>query len=187
MAEGLGPLKRKECVMEPQVDIINKEIVPALIDHHKLLKRCIDVVTDEQESEGEKVRQLAEFLEIFEMHAKCEEQTLYLELRAHEALRVRATEGKLEHDIADGLAHELRDSHYQQAWTEDIEAKAKVLAELVRHHILEEEQDLFPRVERQLDRNVREDLGRRYLEACNRFLEQGTQETIAEPPQPMAI
>jgi hemerythrin-like domain-containing protein len=68
-------------------------------------------------------------------------------------------EGDTEHHIADRLVDEIKFAIEEDVW----EAKAKVLAELVEHHIEEEEEEMLPQVRKAIELEERERIGEEYL------------------------
>lgn len=112
-----------------------------------------------QEDEGEK-RQLVDWMiEDLSKHAAVEEQLLYPALRERaknhdqDELALEALE---EHHVAKWLLHELIDMHPDD---ERFDAKVYVLTEVVRHHVREEQNEVFPLIRRLYSRNELEEMG----------------------------
>lgn len=73
-------------------------------------------------------------------HGKVEEAVFYASLTQHREAKAEAMEGLNEHHMINGLAEELNAMRSDDgAWT----AKMQVLGELLRHHLEEEEDELF--------------------------------------------
>ena len=110
------------------------------------------------------VRQtVAKMIEALSRHAAIEELVFY------PAVRERLAD--LDDDVLEAL-----EEHHVVKWTlselepmtaddERYEAKVTVLMESVRHHVKEEERDMFPKVRKALSRTELEDLGGRLVEA----------------------
>lgn len=103
-----------------------------------------------------------EICEALTLHAHLEETVFYPAVRAEmEDVSDEIGESVEEHHIVKVLIGELEgmspdDSTYK--------AKATVLMELVRHHVEEEESELFPEVRSQLGRSRLQQLGERMAE-----------------------
>ncbi|MCU1594558.1 MAG: hypothetical protein JWO12_1950 [Frankiales bacterium] len=105
------------------------------------------------------------------IHAAIEEQVFYPALRKElPDLEDDVLEGLEEHHIVKWTLDELRDLDAQN---ERFDAKVAVLMESVRHHVEEEETEMFPQ--------VRKGLGRKFLQDLGAELEQA--KTVA-PKQP---
>lgn len=121
-------------------------------------------------------QELAErIVRLLAIHATIEEQLLYPAARALDAeLDDLVLEALEEHHIAKWTLDEI---DRMDAGDERFDAKVTVLMENVRHHVEEEEQELFPKLEKLM--------GRDQLEALGEALEQAK---IASPtrPHPMA-
>lgn len=91
------------------------------------------------------------------IHATLEEELFYPQIRSQIP------------DIAEDVAEALEEHHVVRLLTtelarldpddESYRAKATVLMELVRHHVEEEEGEMFPEIRRQLGRSWLKDLG----------------------------
>jgi hemerythrin-like domain-containing protein len=133
-------------------------------DHEKVqeLFRRFEQTEDEQtknEIAGTAIRELS-------VHATLEEEIFYpaaQEVVGDEDLIAEAQE---EHHVAKLLMNELKK---MRAGDERFDAKFKVMAESVKHHIEEEESELFPMLQGKLDSEA---LGRQ-LESRKQKLEQG--------------
>ncbi len=91
------------------------------------------------------------------IHAGIEEQVLYPAVRAGiPALEDDMLEALEEHHIVKWTLSELADLDPE---AERFDAKVAVLIESVRHHVKEEERDIFPKMRKAFSRKELEDLG----------------------------
>jgi len=141
------------------------DIVELILRDHKPLKKLIKVMKGEKASIAEKRRAFEEFAPLLKAHAKPEEESLYVHMKGEEDLRMEAFEGDTEHAIADQLAEEIQGIDDEDVWV----AKVKVLAELVEHHIEEEEEEMLPDVKKEMDLDERIAIGQEYLQLRSQF------------------
>lgn len=141
---------------EPSSDIID-----LILEDHVALKKLIKVLKDTDTDIGERYAAFGEFAPLLTLHAKPEEQTLYVDMKKDEEMRTEGFEGDVEHALADQLLQEA------QATTDDEDlwsAKVKVLAELVEHHIEEEEEEMLPDYRKNSEKETRLELGEQYIQ-----------------------
>lgn len=134
-----------------------------LIEDHNRVKRNFQAF--EHASDEEKKKLLAETLVELILHTKVEEQLVYPMLRQIDEDMFE--EAKEEHHVADLLIAELE----QQAGSNDVDAKFKVLGEIVKHHIQEEESEVFPKLRSKGDIDLNE-LGEEIAELKMRLMQQ---------------
>ena len=92
------------------------------------------------------------------IHEIIEEEIFYPELKAHPKAKDIVLEGYQEHHVVDLVMKELEECPVDdESWG----AKAKVMAENVRHHMEEEEGEMFKQARSVFDRAELEDLGER--------------------------
>ena len=117
-------------------------------------------------------RQLVDkILDELALHAAIEEQHFYPVIRQKvEDVKDEVLEGFEEHHLLEVSMAELRTLDVE---AENFDAKVKVLSELVRHHVEEEEQEMFPK--------VREAMGRKELVALGDTLEQARAAGVPQP------
>lgn len=142
------------------------DIVSLIVIDHGVLRESIDVLKEPESALAEKRKQLKRFIANLRVHAKSEEQTLYEAVLTYRDLHMETLEAFTEHAIATTILEELEKSGFETHWTDEIEAKAKVMAELVEHHAEEEEQEMLPVVRKIFTKMELENLGASYLEAC---------------------
>jgi hypothetical protein len=82
-----------------------------------------------------------------------------------EEMRVEGFEGETEHSIADRVAKEIKETEDE----DQLRARIKVLAELVEHHIEEEEEDMIPDLRKDMDLDERVAIGQEYLRRREKF------------------
>lgn len=135
------------------------DIISIILQDHKPLKELIKVMKSEDKTPIEKRAAFEEFAPLLARHAKPEEVALYVPMKDVEDLRVDGFEGDTEHGIADELIETIKQTKEASAW----EAKVKVLAELVEHHIEEEEEDMFPEVKKMFPKEMLLQMGEEYV------------------------
>jgi hemerythrin-like domain-containing protein len=105
---------------------------------------------------------LGEICRLLQQHTTIENEVFYpTVLEETQGERATVLESFEEHHVADTLVAELADTSLSE---EHVRAKATVLIELVRHHVEEEEQDMFPDVRDQLGRKTLREVGQRMQE-----------------------
>ncbi len=144
--------------------VTKKNILQLIKDDHNLLRESIVVLKSEDAFQSEKKRQLERFLFNIKVHAKAEETSLYNNLIELQEIRPDILVGFEEHNVADHLMMALDGQNFQPDWTDEIDAKAKVLAEIIEHHVEEEETELFPKIKSYLTKTELENLGVIYLQ-----------------------
>ncbi len=104
-----------------------------------------------------KRRVVDQIIKELSVHAAIEEQSFYPAIRsALPDLDADVLEGLEEHHIVKWTLDELKDLPVDD---ERFDAKVTVLMESVRHHVEEEESELFPEVRKALGRKVLQQLG----------------------------
>ncbi len=138
------------------------DIVDIILEDHKPLKKLIQILKNSDErSLDERLKAFDEFAEVLTSHTAAEEHILYGHMKESEDLRKDAFEGDVEHALAAQIVSDCKSSKDDDdMWA----AKAKVLAELVEHHLQEEEEQLFPDLKKFTTTEVRARLGHDYLE-----------------------
>jgi Hemerythrin HHE cation binding domain len=114
---------------------------------------------------------LSKLKPVLTAHSRAEEKVVYdalLRVRASDESHEIADEGYVEHSIVDELLATLASS---DASTERWRATAKVLHELLEHHIQEEETDTFALLGDHFDRSKLEELGAQFKRMEMNFLE----------------
>ena len=120
--------------------VTQKDIIDLIVEDHKPLKKLIKVMKDSDASLPERRAAFNEFFPLLTAHARSEEIVLYKAMKEQVSLREEAYEGDVEHALATQVMDDVMDATDVDVWG----AKVKVLAELVEHHIKEEENDHLP-------------------------------------------
>ena len=131
---------------------------------HDTLRDLLERIEDPDKASGEKDSRRAvfdEFQRELWAHGKVEEAVFYAALAKHRDAKAETMEGLNEHHMINGLAEELNAMPADSgAWT----AKMQVLGELLRHHLDEEEDELFEEAREALADERADELGRLYDE-----------------------
>lgn len=124
-------------------------ITEALTRHHDVIRDLFKKTIDD----GSHFEKLQNHLTI---HHKNEEKFLYDLLEEKKKTRHGALEAIEEHHVIEMLLNELSDfPRDHERWV----IKLEVLEEYTRHHLEEEESDVFPEVSDVLDEKRRNELG----------------------------
>lgn len=112
-----------------------------LREDHRKVQDLFKELTDTEDTDRKK--QIAEtVLNDLEVHAALEEEIFYPAVRERIEAELLMDQALEEHHVAKFLMEELE---YMDPEDERYDAKFRVLAESVRHHINEEENELFPK------------------------------------------
>jgi hemerythrin-like domain-containing protein len=131
-------------------------------DHDKVAELFDQV--KETEDEQEHLKLFAKIKTELEIHTHIEETIFYPRLQQDEELKDMVLEALEEHKQAKTL---LREISALAEGSEKLDAKLKVLMEDVEHHVDEEENEMFPKVEDTLSDDELEELGAQ-LEAAKK-------------------
>ena len=123
------------------------DVVSALKEDHKKLKELFEQF-EEAEDRRSKLEIVTETLKFLTVHAEVEEEMFYPAFRkarsADDETDELMDEALQEHHVAKMLIAELEDMSPGDKF---YDAKYTVLAESVKHHIEEEESEIFPEVD----------------------------------------
>ena len=148
------------------------DAIALLVRDHKEVEqlfRQFEKLTDRAQKSKQKI--VAKIIRELAVHAAIEEMLFYPAVRTA-ALKANSRSLK---EAADTVLESLEEHHVVK-WTlselekmkpeeERFDAKVQVLMESVRHHVEEEQEELFPKVRKLFDAEVLEQLGERMQKA----------------------
>jgi hemerythrin-like domain-containing protein len=127
-------------------------------DHDKMKKLLSELETTTERGVKTRAELFSTIKGELTIHEIIEEEIFYPELKAHPKAKDIVLEGYQEHHVVDLVMRELEDCPVDdESWG----AKAMVMIENVRHHMEEEEGEMFAKARSVFDRAELEDLGQR--------------------------
>ena len=143
--------------------VAGKSIVDLILLDHKYLKDCIKVLKDDDGDKKEKLKMGKGFVDALEKHSEGEKKVLYKELLNVKKFRSMILEGFIEHGIVDQKVKMLkRKLAGIRTLNDELVAELKVLAEVVNHHVQEEESEMLPDVKSEIPTKTLELWGNRF-------------------------
>ena len=133
--------------------------ITMLTEDHREVERMLDDLEPTTER-GIKTRQelFSRLKEALSVHETIEEEIFYPALREHPKAKDIVLEAYEEHDVVDSIMGQLEGLPVDdETWG----AKAKVMIENLRHHIEEEEKEMFPTARRVFEAGELQELGER--------------------------
>ncbi len=152
------------------------DVIQLILNDHKPLKKLIEVMKDTDNDITERRAAFEEFCPLLVTHAKPEEQVVYTYMKGDEELRTEGFEGDVEHGLADQMIEEAKRTDDEDIWS----AKVKVLAELVEHHIAEEESELLPDFKKHTGKDERIEMGADFMRLKSELQEEGSDDAPSE-------
>ncbi|ALA59175.1 Hemerythrin HHE cation binding region [Nitrospira moscoviensis] len=129
--------------MDEGMEMETENPIEMLKEDHQAVQ---DLFSRFEEADNRSRQRIAdEALMMLEIHAKLEEDVVYPAIREGVGDDEMIDEALEEHHVATMLIKEL---HKMKPKDERYAAKFKVLSEMVRHHIEEEENETFPQAEK---------------------------------------
>ncbi|HEY8189273.1 MAG TPA: hemerythrin domain-containing protein [Micavibrio sp.] len=151
-------------------------------DHKKVKKLFKDfekLVEDEKDDDRQKAWLVEQACNELTIHAEVEEAIFYPVARKVVDDMVLMDEAEVEHSVAKDLIAQLQE---MEPGDDLYDAKFLVLAESVRHHIKEEENEMFPKLEKNKKLDL-EALGRKIMRAKEEMKAELGIEVEMEAPQ----
>jgi len=134
-----------------------------LKEDHEKVATLFDQVK-ETESEHEHWKLFEQIKTELEVHTHIEETIFYPKIQQYEELKDMVLEALEEHKQVKTLIREIAGLAQE---SEKLDAKLKVMSENVEHHVDEEENEMFPKVEKVMSKDELDDLGTQ-LEAAKK-------------------
>ncbi|MCA9644727.1 MAG: hemerythrin domain-containing protein [Polyangiaceae bacterium] len=128
---------------------------------HRTLEKLMDALTETHGESEERAALFEEFRKLLEVHSHAEERAFYAAILPSADAREKTAHGMKEHCEAAELLDELE--HLSQGsggWL----PKMRKLREAVRHHIKEEEQEVFAKARKVLPAKTAEQIAKRFLD-----------------------
>lgn len=136
-------------------------VIDLLKEDHRKVKDLFEQFKAADDSSRQSIAD--EALHDLEIHTTIEQSIVYPAIRETIENEEEVDEAEEEHHVVGLLIKELRKMKTTQ---DGYQAKFKVLSELVKHHIEEEENEMLPEAEESLDLD---DLGRQAMEMKSRL------------------
>lgn len=136
-----------------------KSLVAAIKMDHAGLRNYLDILKDTDREMTERKRAYDHFVALLQSHSRVEEKIAYESANALPGydMHIKVAEGYVEHKLADTLMSEIDRTSDPIEWS----AHTNVLAEIVKHHLDEEERTVLPRFQKafppKLDQELLED------------------------------
>jgi len=141
------------------------DAITLLKDDHKVVESLFKQFEKLHKQGGtptQKKRVVAKIIEELSVHAAIEEEISYPDVKnENEEITDSVLESLEEHHIVKTTLSELQN---MDPTDERYDAKVTVLIECVRHHVEEEEQEMFPEVRKQFGRKVLQEMGDQLME-----------------------
>ena len=136
------------------------DVIDLILLDHQPLKDIIQILKNSGIALRERKRKLDQFIPLLINHSQSEERSLYLFMESKGDFRQQSFEGEVEHELAELMVESLIIEKDEDMWS----AKTKVLAELVEHHIHEEESKILQNVKIMTTIEDRFAMGQKYIE-----------------------
>ncbi len=119
-----------------------RQLTDALKLDHDALRNYISLLKDTDKPISQRKTAYRSFANLLKSHSVAEEQVAYQSASTWSGreLKIKVAEGYVEHQVCDDLMARISRVKDPMSWT----AQVNVLAEIIEHHLKEEERDLFP-------------------------------------------
>lgn len=147
-------------------NIRDLNVVDMVLLDHRFIKECVEVLVSEKAEKNEKLTIGKEFLDVLHKHSHVEREVVYSPLEPEEEFHFNILEAKVEHGLIDEKIKLLRPRlSHSKTLKDEMEAELKVLAELVKAHIKEEESELLPKMLEEIDEETLKEMGELFMKA----------------------
>jgi hemerythrin-like domain-containing protein len=147
-------------------EIRDINLIDILLIDHRYIKECIDVLISDKADKTLKFNMAKSFLQNLQQHSEVEKKTVYAPLEKEEEFHFNILEAEIEHGIMDEKIKLLKPKLARaKVLKDEIEVELKVLAEIVKKHIMEEESEILPKMNQELDEETLMKMGKEFMQA----------------------
>jgi hemerythrin-like domain-containing protein len=159
-----GDKMTKRMIKQPHIRDIN--VIDLILIDHRFIKECVETLANDLADKNLKLSMAKGFLETLTLHSIAEKNIVYAPLVDEEEFHFNILESQIEHGIVDEKVKLLKPKvAHAKILKDELSAELKVLAELVKHHIKEEESELLPKMSEQLDQETLKLMGEEFMKA----------------------
>lgn len=159
--------------------IRNINVIDMILIDHKFIKECIELFKNGEGDKQEKLDMARDFLEVLARHSEAEKKIVYGALENKPEFHFNILEAQIEHGIVDEKIKILKSRVSRtKKLNDEMGVELKVLAELVEHHLKDEESELLPKMSAEIDEEILEEMGQLFMTA-----RQMTLKDLREYPQ----
>ncbi len=153
---------RKQKKVQTEFEAMN--IIDLIVYDHRFVKECIETLTDDKSDKKKKFSIAKDFLTAVELHSQAEKRAVYGPLLENEEVHFNILEANVEHGMIDKKVKYLKGLlANSRSLKEEVEVELKVLSELIKHHIMEEESELLPKMQESVDDETLMEMGLQFL------------------------
>lgn len=148
------------------------DVISLLKADHREVEEMFEKFEGSETSEEDKEEYVEAICEALTVHARLEEEIVYPAFREAGVDALTMDEAKIEHASFKQLVEDLEGASSDD---EECEARMKVLSEYVKHHVKEEENEMFPKA--QGTSADLEEIGRRAADRKRELMEESQVES----------
>ena len=144
--------------------IYDLNVIDLILIDHNAIKSCIDTLSSQEVEKSKKIAAARIFLNAVSVHSSVEKKAIYLPLKSNKKLQSNILAAEVEHGIIDQKVKSLKIKLSKTRLLKDeVEAELKVLADLVRNHLIEEESVTLPLIREALTEEEFKELGKSFM------------------------
>jgi len=148
--------------------LLGRDAIQLLTDQHRAVEQLLEELAGQSPRSVEFRQTFEEMADLLAIHSEIEEKIFY------PAVKTEDTEGLLEDSVEEHLAvKRVLATMMETAPDGDIFAELEELGGLTKEHVLDEEQELFPKVRTQMGSEQLRQLGARLSEMAEELRREG--------------
>jgi hemerythrin-like domain-containing protein len=145
-------------------EIYDLNVIDLILIDHNLIKSCVETLVSSEAEKSKKMSVARTFLNAMSIHSSVEKKVIYLPLKELPEIHSNILAAEVEHGMIDQKVKSLKIKLSRTRLLKDeVEAELKVLADLVRKHLMEEESVTLPLIQESLSIERFKELGRNYM------------------------
>jgi len=139
-------------------------IVDIVLVDHRYIKECIELLIDDKANNFKKIEVAKGFFNVLKKHSVAEEAIVYSRLKPDEDFHFNILEAQVEHGIIVDRINEIRPKViHAKILKDELVVELKVLAEMVKLHIKEEESELLPKMRELIEEDTLKVMGHEFM------------------------